>query len=210
MADTVSVTTFVMENRLPWPEDGPVRELKGPFDAGVIHDGALRWQCAIRRISPLGATLCGEATIAPGEEIAVELSNGKRQAGTIDWVAGGEAGVVFKQPVDMLALINRYLVSQPAERRAMPRVELRCHLHLKWGGTIAPAMLRNISARGLQVEGEELPGRGTFVNAFVEGLVVPPGEVVWQKGNLAGIELLEDLSWSSIIPWIREAARRAP
>ena len=91
----------------------------------------------------------------------------------------------------------------------MPRVELRCRVHLKWGSSVAGASLRNISARGLQIEGEELPARGTFVSVFVEGLNVPPGEVVWAKGNLAGIELLEDLSWSSIIPWIRESGRKA-
>ena len=90
----------------------------------------------------------------------------------------------------------------------MPRVELRCRLHLKWGGTVAPATLRNISAKSLQVEGDELPARGTFTSIFVEGLNVPPGEVVWTKGNLAGIELLEDLNWTSIIPWIREVGRQ--
>jgi hypothetical protein len=209
MAETASVTTFVMENRLPWPEQGTARELDGPFDAGVIHDGAMRWKCSVRRISSLGATLRGDVAIAPGEEIAVELTNGQRPAATVDWVSGGEAGIVFKQPIDMLALINRNLISQPAERRAMPRVELRCRLHLKWGASMAGATLRNISARGLQVEGEELPPRGTFVSVFVEGLNVPPGEVVWQKDGLAGIELLDDLSWSSIIPWIREAGRKA-
>ena len=209
MADAASVTTFVMENRLPWPDDGGARELEGPFDEGVIHDGAMRWKCSVRRISALGATLSGEVTIAPGEEVAVELANGQRPAGTVDWVSGGEAGIVFKQPVDMLALINRNLVSQPTERRAMPRVELRTRLHLKWGASIAGATLRNISAKGLQVEGDELPARGTFVSVFIEGLNLPPGEVVWRKGSLAGIELLEDLSWSSIIPWIREAGRKA-
>ena len=208
MAEAASVTTFVMENRLPWPEEGSVRELEGPFDAGVIHDGAMRWNCSIRRISSLGATLRGDVAIAPGEGVAIELANGQRPAATIDWVKGGEAGIVFKQPVDVLALINRQLISQPAERRAMPRVELRCRIHLKWGASLAPGLLRNISARGLQVEGDDLPARGTFVSLFVEGLNVPPGEVVWQKGNLAGIELLEDLSWSSIIPWIREVGRR--
>ena len=208
MAEAASVTTFVMENRLPWPEDGSVREVEGPFDAGVIHGGAMRWNCSIRRISSLGASLRGDVAIAPGEDVAIELANGQRPAATIDWVQGGEAGIVFKQPVDMLALINRQLISQPAERRAMPRVELRCRLHLKWGASLAPAMLRNISARGLQLEGEELPARGTYVSVFVEGLNVPPGEVVWQKGKLAGVELLEDLSWSSIIPWIREMGRR--
>ena len=209
MAEPASVTTFVMENRLPWPEEGAVRELQGPFDAGVIHDGGMRWNCAIRRISPLGATLRGEVAIAPGEDIAIELANGTRPQGRIDWVSGGEAGVVFKQPVDMIALINRNLIAQPAERRAMPRVELRCRVHLKWGASVAAATLRNISARGLQLEGEDLPARGTFISVFVEGLNVPPGEIVWRKGQLAGIELLEDLSWTSLIPWIRETGRRA-
>ena len=75
-------------------------------------------------------------------------------------------------------------------------------------GANVPAVLRNISARGLQIEGEVLPPRGTFVGMFVEGLNVPPGEIVWSKDNLAGIELFEELSWTSIIPWIREIGRQ--
>ncbi len=207
MTEAHSVTTFVMEERLPWPDDAPMTGVEGPFDAGVIHDAGRRRNCTIRKISTLGATLRGAAMGAPGDEIAVELATGQRPAATIDWVSGGEAGICFKQPIDMLALINRKLISQPTERRAMPRVELRCSLYVKWSANLIPAMLRNISAQGLQVEGEGLPPHGTFVSLFVEGLNVPSGEVVWQKGNLAGIELLEELSWSSIIPWIREVGR---
>ena len=43
---------------------------------------------------------------------------------------------------------------------------------------------------------------------FVEGLNVPSGEVVWSKGELIGVELLEELSWTSIIPWVRSTVRR--
>jgi len=207
MTEPRSVTAFIMENRLPWPEDGTVAEVSGPFDAAVIHDAGQRRECFIRRISALGATLRGEMARAPGDEVAVELATGQRPVGTIDWISGGEAGIVFKQPVDMLALINRKLVSETTERRAMPRVELRCSLYLKWSANVSAATLRNISARGLQVEGEALPPRGTFISVFIDGLNVPAGEVVWQKGDLAGIELLEDLSWSSIIPWIREVGK---
>jgi hypothetical protein len=206
MAEALSVTSFVMEDRLPWPDDGPTG-VEGPFDAGVIHDAGQQRHCTIRKISALGATLRGDALGAAGDEIAVELANGQRPAATVDWVSCGEAGVRFKQPVDMLALINRNLISQPAERRAMPRVELRCRLHLKWALNVEPATLRNISAGGLQVEGAILPPRGTFISVFIEGLNVPAGEIVWQKGVLAGIELFEELSWTSIIPWIREVGR---
>jgi hypothetical protein len=208
MTDARSVTTFIMEDRLPWPDDGSAADAAGPFDAGVIHGGGERRTCSIRNISTLGATLRGAIGQVPGDEIAVELATGQRPQGTIDWVRGDEAGVRFKQPVDMIALINRNLLSQPTERRAMPRVEIRCGLHLKWGANLALATLRNISAGGLQVEGEELPARGTFIQVFLDGLIVPPGEVVWAKGKLAGIELLEDLSWTSLIPWIREVGRK--
>ena len=42
-----------------------------------------------------------------------------------------------------------------------------------------------------------------------KGLNIPPGEVVWSRGNLAGIEVFEELSWTSIIPWVREITRNA-
>lgn len=208
MTEVESVTTFVMENRLPWPEESRAAGPNGPFDTGQIYDDSKPRECSIRNISALGATLCGEVRKAPGEEVAIELATGQRPAATIEWVRGGEAGIRFKQPIDMLALINRKLVSQPAERRAMPRVEIRCGVYLKWGVSLEPATLRNISARGLQLEGDTLPPTGTFVGLFVEGLIVPSGEVVWCKDNLAGVELFEELSWTSIIPWIREVGRK--
>lgn len=90
----------------------------------------------------------------------------------------------------------------------MPRVEIRCAGFIKCGVDFVPVTLRNVSARGMQIEGDALPGAGSYVAVFVEGLNVPPGEVIWQKGKLAGIELFEELSWSSIMPWIRSEMRR--
>jgi hypothetical protein len=48
---------------------------------------------------------------------------------------------------------------------------------------------------------------GTYVAVFVDGLNIPPGEVVWRRDKLAGIELFEELSWTSIIPWVRQMIR---
>ena len=209
MAEAQSVTTFVMGAQLPWPDDALAADALGSLDPVILHVAGQRRPCAIRKISTLGTTIRGAMTRAPGEEVAVELATGQRPIGTIDWIAGGDAGIRFKQPIDMLALLNRTLVSQPGERRTMPRVELRCSVGIKWGINLAAATLRNISARGLQVEGDGLPPRDTFVSLFIDGLNVPAGEVVWSKGNLAGIELMHELSWSSIMPWIREVSRKA-
>ncbi|MCY7280074.1 MAG: hypothetical protein LH610_04110 [Sphingomonas bacterium] len=215
MAEGFSVTTFVMAARLPWPDDSPPADALGALDPVALIVGGKRRDCGIRKISALGTTVRGVMTDKPGTEVAVELATGHRPAGTIDWVAGGEAGIRFNRPIDMVALLNRTLLSQPGERRTMPRVELRCHVGMKWGASLAAASLRNISARGLQVEGAgspvadwDLPPRDTFVSLFIDGLVVPAGEVVWRKGNLAGIELMEELRWSSLMPWVREVGKR--
>ena len=208
MPEVSSVTTFVMSEQLPWPCDAPPADALRALDPVALFVGGERREGAIRGISALGATVRGAISEAPGTEVLVELATGHRPAGVIEWVAGGEAGIRFKQPIDMLALLNRTLISQPGERRTMPRVELRCQVGLKWGGSLETANLRNISAKGLQVEGEFLPPRETFVSLFIEGLVVPAGEVMWRRGNLAGIELMEELRWSSLMPWVREMGRR--
>lgn len=196
-----SSTSYIVGNRVPWEEH--VFHTPGQYDTGAVYDSSSRRDCFVRNISPLGATLVATLDKSAGDEVALELGNGRRSAAKIAWIAGGEVGVSFVEPVDVVALINRSLVAQPVERRKMPRVEVRCAVRLKCGGKLTPAVLRNISAGGLQIEGDELPGRGTFVSVFVESLIVPPGEVVWQKGTLAGIELFEELSWTSMMPWIR-------
>ena len=208
MAEVQSVTTFIMSARLPWPDDAPAADACGALDPVDFFIKGERRAAAIRRISPLGTTIRGAAARSPGEEVGVELATGQRPAGTIEWVAGGEAGIRFRQPIDMMALLTRQLVAQPGERRTMPRVELTCGVGLKWGSNLATATLRNISARGLQLHGPDLPARDSFVSMFIDGLIVPAGEVVWRKGELAGIELMEELSWSSIMPWIREVGRK--
>ena len=208
MAERASVTTFVMEDRLPWPDETSMPGIDGPLDASVVHDSGIRLDCSIRRISALGATLKGPALSAPGHVLAIELATGHRPAAVVDWVAGGETGIVFKQPIDVLALINRTLLTQPVERRTMPRVEMRCMIMVKCGENFVPAILRNISAGGLQIEGDVLPLAGSYVALQAEGLVIPPGEVVWRKDDLAGIELFEELSWTSLMPWIRDMAGR--
>ena len=209
MAERPSVTTFVMTADVPWPADALPADRLGALDPVTIYVGGEAQPCTISKISPLGATIRGGAARTVGGEVAIELATGQRAAGTIAWAVGDEAGVRFKQPIDMMALLNRTLVAQTSERRKMPRVELRCHVGLKWGPNLAAATLRNISAQGLQIEGEGLPPRDTFISLFIDGLNMPSGVVVWQKDRLAGIELMEELAWSSIMPWIRETQRRS-
>ena len=91
----------------------------------------------------------------------------------------------------------------------MPRVELRAPVHVKWAEHLEPATLRNISSSGVQVEGPRLPPADTMASLFIDGLKLPACEVVWQDRHLIGVEFFEEVSWSSIIAWVREVSRRA-
>ena len=208
MTDISSVTTVVVGDRLPWPDDAGTAVAKGPFDASAIYHSGVRRDCEIRKISALGVTVASDLVPALGDKVAVELATGQRAAGKVAWSDRGELGVRFEDSIDVIALLNRKLVSQTPERRTMPRLEVRCLAHIKCGANFWPAMLRNISSGGLQLEGAEMPPVGTFVSIFVEGLIIPSGEVLWSRGELVGIELLEELSWTSIIPWVRSTVRK--
>jgi hypothetical protein len=207
MTDSPSVTTFVMGDRLPWPDEGWAGD-EGPFDSGAITISGARRPCSIRKISTLGVTVGSDLTPPLGDTVAVEFASGQRAPGKIAWTGRGELGVQFDETVDVIALLNRKLISQERERRTMPRLEVRAPVHVKCGGQFWSAALRNISARGLQIEADDLPASGSYVAAFVEGLNIPPGEIVWKRGKLAGIELMEELSWTSIIPWVRGLLKR--
>jgi hypothetical protein len=211
MADPLTVTTYVVDHRLPWPEDGPAELLRGDFDIAAIIDGTIRRDCRIRKIAPLGATLGspGGAPPAAGTEVAIELGTGQRRKAKVEWARGGEIGIAFQEPVDVIALINRTLVAQPVERRRMPRVELRAPVHVKWAEHLEPATLRNMSSTGMQIEGVRLPPTDTMASLFVEGLRLPACEVVWKQDKLIGVEFFEEVNWSSIIAWVREAGRAA-
>jgi hypothetical protein len=208
MAEAASVTTVVVGDRLPWPDDPRSGDEKGPLDPGAIYHFGIRRDCTIRKISALGATLRSDIEPALGDRVAVELATGQRPQGRIAWTGKDEVGVRFDDCVDMIALLNRKLVSQTPDRRTMPRVEVRCPVYVKYGENFRLATLRNISARGLQIEGDELPIAGSYVAVFVEGLNIPAGEVIWRRDKLAGIEVFEELSWTSIIPWIRSLAKQ--
>ena len=39
MTDAPSVTTFVVEDRLPWPDDAPGMPERGPLDADYLRVG---------------------------------------------------------------------------------------------------------------------------------------------------------------------------
>ena len=207
MRQTAQATSYVIDPGLCWAEE-ELDQADGPLEGATLVGAGGRFRCELRRIAAGGAVLRTEARALAGEPAALELASGQRRSGRIERTGPGEIALAFDEPLDIVALINRNLVSQPAERRSMPRVELRCPIHVRWAEHLAPATVRNISSAGIQVEGDELPPQGTLASLFIEGINLPAAEVVWRRTGLAGFEFFEELSWASLIAWVREHGRK--
>ena len=207
MTDAITATTFVLTAKLPWLDASAAPETDDRFEQTVLLSACGRTPCAIRDISPLGATLEGRGASVLGDEVELELASGQRAAATVIWSRGNSLGVRFKRPIDVVALITRQLVAQPVERRTMPRVEVRASAWIRKSGDFVPTVIRNISAGGVQLEGEGHPSMGEPVQIMVEGLGIPPGEVLWKQSRLAGVRFTHELNWQALLPWIREHYR---
>lgn len=200
-----TATTFVLPSRLPWLDaPGFVPEPEEPLDPTTVHIGPVALASEIREISALGATLRGWLDVPLGAAMFLELGNGQRVEAVIAWRGEHDVGVRFTRPIDVMALITRQLVAQPADRRQMPRVEVRANAWLRRDERFHPAVIRNISAGGLQLEGDGLPAVHEAVQVFIEGLGIPPGEVIWRRDTLAGVRFERELGWQTILPWVKE------
>ena len=206
MPQPAHATSYVVDPDLPWSDDD-AEHLDGPFEPAALIGAGGRHDCRLFRIAPGGALLKTAAGARAGEPVALELPSGQRRSGRVHRAGRGELALAFDEPLDIVALINRNLVSQPAERRSMPRVELRAAVEVRWAEHLAAATLRNISSAGAQVEGDHLPPQGTLASLMIEGINLPPAEAVWRRARLAGFEFFEEVSWASLIAWVRDRHR---
>jgi len=84
---------------------------------GELVIGSIRQVCLIRKISAGGAVLHVDTPAEEGRRLELELETGEHLDGTIVWCRGSELGLRFDEPIDILPILARALVSQPGERR---------------------------------------------------------------------------------------------
>jgi hypothetical protein len=191
-----------------------VREAHTAFDAALLIAPNAQYPCSLERLTAVGATLCITADLAAGDAVTLELNNGQGIGGRVDWIADGEAGIVFDQPIDVIGTIARNLAALPADRRHMPRVELRQTAAIRHAGRVEQGQTRNISQGGLCIEAALGLKRDDPVQLTLDGLRPLGGTVRWTRDKLAGIAFDEDLGWQTLMPWLRgvqqAALSRAP
>jgi hypothetical protein len=203
-----STTIFSLGGDLPVAMPSPDKGCDSALDTAWLAGETAREPCLIRRFSAAGATLCLTTALAPGDAYILELKNGQAIPGTIGWNNGEEAGFVFDAPIDVVATLARNLAILPAERRSVPRVELRQTVNLRRGNNMEFARMRDISQTGVGIETELALQIGDKVQLAFDGLRPIEGVVRWAHDGLAGIAFDGELGWQTLMPWLRQVQSR--
>jgi hypothetical protein len=171
---------------------------------GALTSGSVRRACSIRKLSAGGAVLHCDHDVETGERLELELMNGEQLAGRVAWRRGGEVGLSFDTQIDVFAIIAQDIVSQPGERRRMPRVELTCAALLDVEGRSHPVTARDVSQGGVKLDVPYPLAAEEKVTVTLEGLRPVEGVVRWSAGSLAGIAFLPELRWQELMLWLKE------
>jgi hypothetical protein len=176
---------------------------------GALTSGSVRRACWVRKISAGGAVLGCDHDLEIGERLELEMMSGEQLSGHVAWRRDGEVGLSFDAPIDVFAIIAQDIVSQPGERRRMPRVELACPALIEIDGRTELVSTRDVSQGGakLDVPSKLAPEQKLIVT--LEGLRPVDAVVRWSSGNVAGVAFLPELKWQELMLWLKERRKSA-
>ena len=167
-------------------------------------------ECFVHRITSGGLSLTVSGPVTHGERGTIELPFGLAAEGWIDGEDPAALAFRFDQPLDVVGALARCLSALPAERRQMPRIELRQRVCVRRAGGTDFAWTRNLSPAGLGIETRAALQAGDSVELTLDGLRPIQGEVRWTHVGQAGIAFAEELGWQTLMPWLRRHASSAP
>jgi hypothetical protein len=202
-------TIYSLSGEVPAADAGHERDDDVALWPGALTSGSIRRACAIRKLSAGGAILHCDHDVEIGERLELELMNGEHLAGRVVWRRGSEVGLSFDTQIDVFAIIAQDIVSQPGERRRMPRVELVCPALLDVDGRSRPVTTRDVSQGGVKLDVPFPLAAEEKVTVTLDGLRPVEGVVRWSAGNLAGIAFLPELRWQELMLWLKERRKSA-
>lgn len=200
-------TIYSLSGDVPPVDDAVEADTAGLWP-GALTSGSIRQVCSIRKLSAGGAIVHVDGPVTLGEQLDLELMTGQQLVGTIAWWRGHEVGLRFDEPIDVFAVIAQDIVSQPGERRRMPRVELVVQALLETANGTELVTTRDISQGGAKLDVPFKLKVEERVLITLDGLPPQPAVVRWSADHVAGIAFVPELRWQDLMVWLKERRKK--
>ncbi|WP_343520573.1 PilZ domain-containing protein [Sphingomonas sp.] len=191
-------------------DSSPVGAVEDAAPARLLLGSAGERHCFVHRITSAGATLTVSGPVGNGDQATIELPFGLTADGSIVGDDPARISFRFDEPLDVVGALARCLAALPAERRQMPRIELRQRLCIRHAGQVDFAWTRNLSPAGIGIETRAALAPGAQVEITLDGLRPIQGEVRWTEKGQAGIAFAAEIGWQLLMPWLRKVATHRP
>jgi hypothetical protein len=138
-------------------------------------------------LSSLGAMGQTRMLLEPGQTVALVFECGQIIAGHVRWCRETFAGFAFEAPLPV-----RLQHPGARLREREPRYRVHREATVSMGNVSSPAIVRNISARGMMIETDMVLCLGQLVQVTC-GIGAPSTyEARWMRGRRAGLLLREE------------------
>ena len=172
---------------------------------GAMTVEGRRELCLIRNISAGGMMIRPYSPIQVGTRLSVELKQGDGVIGCVQWSDKGMVGVVFDEPIDVVALLTA-TGGKPQPR--MPRIELNCSALIRHEGNVFRVDVINISQGGICISSRDWLEINANVVVTLNGLHAAAGVVKWMEGDCYGIGFNRVYPVGELMTFLQEQQRQ--
>ena len=158
--------------------------------------------CRVLNISSGGAKIETRAALQVGDAVRIEFRSNLLFGGTIRWQKGTHAGIAFDQPVDLDAILKKAGTSIARIKPRLPRYRCRVPVSLESGQHTVRCEATDISLNGVRLERVAPMRPGETVSLAIDGLSRHRVMIVWNRGEEAGVRLLNPFRFDELEGWL--------
>jgi hypothetical protein len=160
--------------------------------------------CRIRNISANGLKVNTAFPLIVGEELQIELRNGRIVEGRIVWSSPPFAGMHFSHTYDVEELLSSIPAEGNAHVARLPRVQVNHPVLVHTGPKMLGASILDLSQGGAKLRLRASVARGEQVSLSLSGLGSLKGNVRWTRDEEAGIAFHETIPFDALSRWLTE------
>ena len=160
--------------------------------------------CRVRNLSTSGLKVNTPFPLSVGEEIRIELRNGRMVEGKIVWSTPPYAGMHFDKTEDVEDLLSTTPLGDDDKVARLPRVQVNHPVLVHVDSRMLGATMIDLSQGGAKLRLRAALEAGAAISLSVSGLGSLKAVVRWTRDEEVGVAFHETIPFDKLSRWLME------